>query len=386
MELNTVKDAFDRVAKKQKLSYSKSQELIDQIGLEIEQALARIQSVDPNSLVDLKSFLTELKLRLNAIGVQQQLEGSQKELNLNLSKYLKLLEKVFNPDISKAYRNVDFDYHIVNQIIANHFYRQGLFDLGNYLINEAGEPEASVLKSQFFEMYQILEAMEVKNVEPALNWISANREKLKENASNLELKLHRLQFVEILQKRGRSDALDYARLYLAPLASLHMDEVQKLMGSLLWVGRLEMSPYAELQIPTHWDKLTEELIRQFCSLLGQSYQSPLNVAIAAGVEGLPTLLKLANVMAAKKQEWQWQSMKQLPVPLELGREFQFHSIFVCPVSRDQGSEENPPMLMPCLHVLCKQSIMKLSKNSSRAFKCPYCPAEASVAQCRQLYF
>ncbi|KAI9176280.1 hypothetical protein LWI28_000724 [Acer negundo] len=384
MDLSTVKDAFDRVAKKQKLSCSKSQEAIDQICHEIEQALARIQSVDPSSLVDLKSFLTELKLRLNAIGAQQQIEGSLKELNISLSKYLKLLEKAFNPDISKAYRNVDFDYHIVNQIIASHFYQQGLFDLGDYLINEAGEPELSLLKSQFLEMCQILEAVKVKSVEPALKWISANREKLKENASNLELKLHRLQFVEILQKSGRTDALDYARINLAPFASLHMDEIQKLMGSLLWAGRLEMSPYAELLIPTHWDKLTEELTRKFCSLLGQSYQSPLTVAMAAGVEGLPTLLKLANVMAAKKQEWQ--AMKQLPVPLELGREFQFHSIFVCPVSRDQGSEENPPMLMPCLHVLCKQSIMKLSKNNSRAFKCPYCPAEASVAQCRQLYF
>ena len=108
------------------------------------------------------------------------------------------------------------------------------------------------------------------------------------------------------------------------------------------------------------------------------------MAIEAGVEGLPTLLKLANVMPAKRQEWQ--AMKHLPVPVELGKEFQFHSVFVCPVSRDQGSEENPPMLMPCLHVLCKQSIMKLSKSSSRTFKCPYCPAEVSAAQCRQLYF
>lgn len=385
MELSNVKDAFDRVAKKQKLSYSKSQEVIDQVGLEIEQTLTKVQSVDDSSFpIDLKSIFAELKVKLNAIGPQSQLEGPQKELNSNLSKYLKLLEKLFNPDISKAYRNVDFDYHILNQIIASHLYRQGLFDLGDCLVNEAGEPEASALRSQFLEMYQILEAVKIKNIQPALNWVSANREDLKQNATNLELKLHRLQFVEILQKKGRADALVYARTYLAPFASIHLDEIQKLMGSLLWAGKLERSPYAELLIPTHWDKMTEELTRQFCSLLGQSYQSPLTVAIAAGVEGLPTLLKLANVMAAKKQEWQ--AMKQLPVPLELGKEFQFHSIFVCPVSREQGSEENPPMLMPCLHVLCKQSIMKLSKSGTRQFKCPYCPAEALVAQCRQLYF
>lgn len=385
MELNTIKDAFERVVKKQKLSSSKSQEVIHQVGCEIEQALTEILSAqDPSSPVDQRSILAELKLKLNAVGPVQQLEGSHKELNLSLSKYTKLLERSLNPDISKAYRDVDFDHHIVNQLIANHFYRQGLFDLGDGIIDEAGEPDLTILKSQFLVMHQILEAMKVKNLEPALNWICANREKLNQNGVNLELRLHSLQFLEILRNDRQADALKYARTHLAPLASPHKDEVLKLMGCLLFAGRLQNSPYSEFTSPTHWEKTMEDLTGQFCSLLAQSYNSPLSMTMAAGFEGLPTLLKLANVMAAKKQEWQ--AMKQLPVPVELGKEFQFHSIFVCPVSRDQASEENPPMLMPCLHVLCKQSIMKLSKSSTRIFKCPYCPAEASVAQCRQLHF
>lgn len=384
MELNTIRDAFDRVVKKQKLSSSKSHEVIDYVGQEIEQVLEFLSTHDSTSPVDQKSILAELKLKLNAISPVHQLEGSQKELNLNLSKYPKLLEKTLNPDVSKAYRNVDFDFHIVNQIIANHFYQQGFFDLGDSIIYEAGEPEATVLKSQFLEMYQILEAMKVRNLEPALNWVSANREKLKQNGSHLELKLHSLHYMEILQNGTPADALNYAKTYLAPFAFLYKEEIMKLMGCLAFRGRLASSPYSELMSPTHWEKSTDELIQQFCSLLGQSCKSPLSVAITAGFEGLPTLLKLANVMAAKKQEWH--AMKQLPVPVELGKEYQFHSIFVCPVSRDQGREENPPMMMPCLHVLCKQSIVKLSKSSTRTFKCPYCPAEASVAQCRQLYF
>ncbi|CAL0309480.1 unnamed protein product [Lupinus luteus] len=385
MELSSIKDAFDRVAKKQKVSSSKSQDVVDQLGREIEQALATIQSsYDPSTPVDHKSVLTDLKVKLGAIGALQQLEGSQKELNSSLTKYQKLLEKLLNTDISKAYRNVDFDTHLVNQIIANHFYHQGLFDLGDSIISEAGEPDATALKSQFLEMHHIIEAMKVRNLQPAQKWVSANREQLVQIGSNLELKIHKLQFVEILQNGTRADALIYARTYLAPFAALNKDEFQKLMGCLLYAGRLESSPYSDLMSPIHWEMTTEELVRQFCTLLGQSYQSALSVAFTAGVEGLPTLLKLANVMAAKKQEWL--AMKQLPVSVELGKEFQFHSVFVCPVSRDQGSEENPPMLLPCLHVLCKQSIIKLSKNSTRTFKCPYCPAEATVAHCRQLYF
>ncbi|KAF5206462.1 E3 ubiquitin-protein transferase rmnd5a [Thalictrum thalictroides] len=384
MELGSIRDAFDRVAKKQKLCSSKTQEVIDQVGQEIEQALAKLQALhDPSSLHDLKTILTELNGKLKEVGPINQIEGSQKELNVGLSKYAKLLEKFFNPDISKAYRNVDFDTQTINQIIACHFYRQGLFDLGDCFMNEAMEPEVT-LKSPFMEMYQILEAMRSRNLEPALKWAANNRDHLVQNGSILELKLHRLQFVEILQNGSRGDALHYARTYLSPFASVHMAEIQKLMACLLWAGRLDSSPYAEFLSPTHWEKLAEELTQQFCSVLGQSYDSPLAVVIEAGFQGLPTLLKLANVMAAKKQEWL--AMKQLPVPLDLGRDFQFHSIFVCPVSRDQGSEENPPMLMPCGHVLCKLSIVKLSKSSTRTFKCPYCPTEATVALCRQLHF
>lgn len=380
MELNNIKDAFDRVAKKQKLSSSKSQEVIEQIGQEIDKALSRIQSQPDHKLI-----LTELKTKLKEIAPLSQLEPTQKELNIALSKYPKLLEKYFNPDISKAYRNVDPDIHTINQIIASHFYREGLFDLGDCFVHETQELEAADKKSPFLDMYKILESMKSRDLGPALAWAGQNREKLAENGSDLELKLHRLQFMEILQKNGRDEALKYARTFLAPFATTHMAEIQKLMASLLWAGRLGSSPYSDFLSPTHFENLTEELTRQFCNLIGQSYESPLNVTVAAGVQGLPTLLKLMNVMTGRQNEWQ--SMKQLPVPVDLDREFQFHSIFVCPVSRDPATEENPAMLLTCGHVLCKQSIMKLSKNhSTRPFKCPYCPCEVEVGQCKQLYF
>lgn len=382
MELNDIKDAFDRVAKKQKLSCSKTQEVIDLIVQEIEKALETVKSA---SHLDDKYVLTELKRRLQDIAPLGQLEGTQKELNIALSKYTKILEKSFNPDISKAYRNIEFDKHTVNQIIASHFYRQGLFEVGDCFISETKESECSAtILSIFEDMYQILEAMKSGNLEPALKWAAANSDKLTQNGSDLQLKLHSLQFVEILRKGSREEALKYARANLAPFASNHVNEIQKLMACLIWARKLESCPYPQLVSQTNWVTVAEELTRQFCNLVGQSYESPLSVTIAAGVQALPPLLKFMTVMAGKKQEWQ--SMKQLPVPVELDKEFQFHSIFVCPVSKEQTSDDNPPMIMSCGHVLCRQSVNKMSKNHSRTFKCPYCPSDIDAAQCRQLYF
>ncbi|KAE8673973.1 tRNA-dihydrouridine(20) synthase isoform X1 [Hibiscus syriacus] len=133
-----------------------------------------------------------------------------------------------------------------------------------------------------------------------------------------------------------------------------------------------------------FSRVIEELTRQFCNLLGQSNDSPLSVTIAAGIQALPPLLKCITCMAGKQHEWQ--SMKQLPVPVKLGKEFQFHSIFVCPVSKEQSTDDNPPMLMSCGHVLCQQSINKMSKNGSKSFKCPYCSTDINLTQCRQLIF
>uniref|UniRef100_A0A7N0USB5 Uncharacterized protein n=1 Tax=Kalanchoe fedtschenkoi TaxID=63787 RepID=A0A7N0USB5_KALFE len=386
MDLKNIRDAFDRVTKKQKLSSSKTKEMMDHICQEVENAITKIQSsMDSGSEVDTKSVFSELNAKLMELGPISPQEGTQRELSIALSKYPKLLEKSLNPDISKAYRNVDFDTHVVNHIIASHFYRQGMFDIGDTFIAESNEPEAAAVKSQFLELYHILSAMTTRNLEPALTWASANHDKLRDNGSDLVLKLHRLHFVEILQSCSRDDALMYARTYLAPFATSHMAEFQKLMACLLWAQKLDHSPYADLLSPSHWDTIGEELMRQFCNILGQSYESPLSVTIAAGVQALPQLLKLMNVVVEKKQD-DWQSIKQLPVPLDLDKEFQFHSIFVCPVSKDQASEDNPPMLMSCGHVLCRQSIAKMSKNNTKSFKCPYCPMAVESKLCKQLYF
>ncbi|XP_050876981.1 protein RMD5 homolog [Lathyrus oleraceus] len=150
MELNSVKDDFDRVTKKQKSSSSKARELLDQIRQEIERALESMRSVsNTDQSLDCKIVLNELKV-----------------------------EKCFNPDISRAHRNIDMDTRTLNQIITNHFYRQGPFDVGDHFLSAVGEPEsAAIMKSLFLEMYQILQAMQNQNLEPALNRAATNSDK-----------------------------------------------------------------------------------------------------------------------------------------------------------------------------------------------------------------
>lgn len=388
MDLNTVKDAFDRASKKPKLGYNKTQEVIDCIGQAIEQALMELRSANSDdSSSNVRLVLIQLFRKLNEISPMKHIEGSMKESHIGLAKYTKILEKDFTQDISAACRNVDWETHTINLIIACHFYREGLFDVGDCFIQEANVPDATSFRAAFIHMHKILEAMRLRDLEPALSWAESQHELLLLNGSDLELKLHRLQFLDKVQQGRRDEALKYARKYLGPFASTHKHEIERLMGSLLFTGRLNESPYTEFTEFTslaHWEKLAEELSHQFCSLWGQPSKNPLRMVISAGIHALPTILKMAKVLASTNQNWQ--EIAQLPTSVNLPDEFQFHSIFVCPVLWEQSSEDNPPMMLPCGHVLCKHAIVKMAKSSTRSFKCPYCPSGATPNDCKQLHF
>jgi len=53
--------------------------------------------------------------------------------------------------------------------------------------------------------------------------------------------------------------------------------------------------------------------------------------------------------------------------------------------REQASNENPPMLLKCGHVICRNSMARIMKPNNR-FKCPTCPTEQSSTESRLLYF
>jgi len=55
------------------------------------------------------------------------------------------------------------------------------------------------------------------------------------------------------------------------------------------------------------------------------------------------------------------TLQQVEIPLPPS--FLFHSIFVCPVSKEQATDANPPMMMPCGHVIAKESIEKISRGN-----------------------
>ncbi|CEJ89156.1 Putative Ran binding protein-like, CRA domain protein [[Torrubiella] hemipterigena] len=300
---------------------------------------------------------------------------------------------------------------LINRAIAMHLLREGQFDVASTFLKEAKddplEPDVDrdgdddmqreefdtmiaaqheSLQEKFSEMYSVLSELKNKNLGPAIGWARLHNTELEEKGSNLEFELSKLQFVWLFkghevnglpddQYNGQAGALKYARQHFAPFQARHLREIQQLCCAMVYASNLQSSPYRQIfEIESAFEDVAASFTREFCSLLGLSAESPLYIAVTAGSIALPRLIKYTTYMKEKKTEWTTENELAFETPLP--ESMIYHPIFVCPVSKEQTTATNPAVMLPCGHVLCKESLQNIAKGTR--YKCPYCPTEGQL--------
>jgi len=200
---------------------------------------------------------------------------------------------------------------------VQHFYRQGMDDVSDSLIKEAGLPKEDISEEPFAELHRIFEEIHKHNLQPAIDWATKFSVELDAKNSSLEFKLHRLAFLQILRGGlpAQNDAIVYARNNLSKFASLSkfQKEFQILMGCLLYlkVG-IDNSPYKFLMRDDMWVEAADTFLKDSCNLSGINKDSTLSVIVNAGCISLPALLNLKQVMSRQVQGI-WSGRDELPV-------------------------------------------------------------------------
>ena len=81
----------------------------------------------------------------------------------------------------------------------------------------------------------------------------------------------------------------------------------------------------------------------------------------------------------------WTRAEELPIEVPVPVSLERHSTFVCPISKEITTEENPPMLLVCGHVISRDSMVHIKRHNER-LKCPYCPAEMTTLETIRVYY
>lgn len=347
--------------------------------------------VTPGQAEVLNDALTKTKDKLH------RLTTEHRDLHGTVSKVGKAIDRNFVPDFTATSRTDAFQTErnvmLLNKIMAQHFYRQGMDDVADTLIKESGLPPEDIVPEPYAELHRIWEAIHNGKLVPALDWATRYSSELDARNSTLEFKLHRLAFMQILNEgvQAQTEAIAYARTNFAKFVRRFEKDIQILMGTLIYLPiGIHNSPYKYLTAPEMWIETADVFLKDACQLLGINKDSPLSVIVNAGCTALPALLNLKQVMMSRQVTGIWNGRDELPIEIDLEPENRFHSIFACPILRQQSSEDNPPMKLLCGHVISRDALNKLSNgpimNNTFRLKCPYCPMEQCPSDAKLIYF
>ena len=327
------------------------------------------------------SIETLTRLEKETQGLSRALASDQKSIGAALTKLGRSIDSNTSRELSTLCApSVLLPKAAIDQSVCDHLFREGLFTLGEIFAEEAGVTIDQEKVEPFRRLHVMLSAFREGDLQPAISW--ARETSLQSGDSHLEIRLHRLAYLRLLQDGNRTAALEYARREFSRFPE-HVATLGKLMACMLYSADLEHSPYSELVNDAQKDDVERALTREYCKSLDVGSESELVTIVRCGAKAIPSLLKASRVAP------NWRDLggdDSLPVEVDVGKDCYFHSIFTCPVSRGEANEPgNGPMLLPCGHVLGRQSILRLPKGHQR-FKCPYCPREQKETDCEELYF
>ncbi|XP_028668728.1 E3 ubiquitin-protein transferase RMND5B [Erpetoichthys calabaricus] len=320
----------------------------------------------------------------------QRLASSHKDIHGSVSKVGKAIDRNFDAEISAVVADNVWELQerqkYLSETIVEHLYRQGMLNVAEDLCKESGVAIDISMKQPFLELNRILEALKMRDLHPALEWAITNRQRLLDHNSTLEFRLHRLYFISLLSggMKNQAEALQYAR-HFQPFATQHQRDIQILMGSLVYLRiGIENSPYRHLLENTNWSDICTIFTRDACALLGLSVESPLSVSFSSGCMALPVLMNIRQVIEQRQCTGVWSHKDELPIEIDLGKKCWYHSVFSCPILRQQTTETNPPMKLICGHVISRDALNKLINTGK--LKCPYCPMEQNPSDAKQIFF
>lgn len=390
MSSTTTSNMLSLVEKDVDKAIESVEEFYNNIDTTLDETIAQIQTLIANAP-------ERANLRDTIKPLAKQYSDKHKDLHGSISKIGKTVDKCFQSDFGNVPIFELFDkpekLKLIYMIICEDLYRQGRMSIAQKLIEETKLDDNelfNVEKKYLEEINMILENLREKNLLPALEWCERKRTELNQNGSLLEFHLHKMRFVQLLQL----GQFDQARSYFANLRRYSIADgqceqaVNELMGAFVFAQRdLAKSPYAYLLEPHLWLQLSELFMQQAFQQMGLAQDSPLYVVMKIGFQSLPALMRydaretknlnenfsrfsIVNAMQ-NTQVCHILSKDELPIEIDVGQEHRYHSVFACPILRQQTTDQNPPMKLVCGHVISKDALNKLSIQNK--LKCPYCP-------------
>ena len=394
--LNT---GIDRIFKRQKLCKKKINDGIGQIIHEIDSTITKLDTqIEQNQNGSPKNSTKMLEENLEEMGTSIlkskpliQSQEAHKEFFAYQSKLGKDLDKNFNKSSNSSIFGYDLDHKAQKEGISEYLISEGYFSVDKLLREECNlstREQSDIIMALRKEINDLLIGLENDDITGIISWAESHTEELQKIDSDLLFQAYRYYFQRLVKQGKIEEAINLSREKLAADNNYqNCEEISKLMTSIVYMDDLDNSPYSELydnEMTTF--ELKKILERDSKRIVGLPAENPLQTVFRAGVLTQPQFMKVKDIINKKDENGKGNDM-EIPYAAELDKSFNYHSMIVCPISKEVCSPDNSAMMLKCGHIVSEQSIKKmLISRNKKKFKCPTCPNEQSISQVRKIIY
>jgi len=424
--MEDIEKALSSLEEKEKTSFEEMDTLLDSIDTlinetnnELSEDKNKDESMTKDILSKKENELRKLKLIPKVNRICNSYYHKYKELNKKVDENIKGVNYLNNKNLIKFIGNVD--EKLIKELIVEHLIRKGnAKTVQRYL--EESKLELDTLNKDimiFQEYYDIINDLNNNKIKKLYDWCTKNRDILLKNTENMKGNKGKDENMEnkdiyfecvkysynlLLEDDSKTveDCVEFTRKHFKPFISdkNYIKEISKLMTKLLFKKtdkeKSEINTESKIEEKNKGEGNKEGLefiknlfIEKFLKLNHKSRDDTLNTILLAGRYVLPQVVESEEKLAKDKDKKNIEVDKeknQLMYSLELPEELIFHDIFVCPVSKEIASADNPPIRLNCGHCICKNSFDKIEKSGVRhnQIKCPICTQVGKVDEINKL--
>ena len=342
-------------------------------------------------------------------------------LNKKIYKYISKLGKRLDklktfPNRSISLCDIKFDQKALKEAIAEYIVHYSVDNKEEVddtaldkICDELGLVESDKVKEKIIKMRDLPEIEKLvsqRKTAELLNWVNKNEESLIKSKSAIPILTYQIYIIEKSMKTAnKEEIIDICRFYFKKFSDQNENLIAKFLTALIYTNKHKTDDnintnghgneakseflskidkhYTEfLDLESKWQTLERIYKDDIYRMYDVPKKDPLYEVFRAGVGHYSKFMKLGELYEKNI------NLDEVDLDIEIDKEFTYHNIIVCPVSKELCNHDNPPVLLTCGHVISDASAKKLANidiNSyNRMFKCPVCPHQSQYSELRMI--
>lgn len=269
------------------------------------------------------------------------------------------------------------------------------------LVKEIGKRKPELIEDFDLELEEmkdeIIKSLEAKELASALKWCADHRNNLKRISSDLEFKLRRQEFIELLKRGDVSGSIKLSQKHFSAWLETNYREIREALALICWLPFLNkgikwnngiVAKYEILLGDDQWEMLKEQFKNDFITIYQVDKSSQLIKTVRTGLSVLKTR-QCNKCESGEVEESECPAcsgpLKEIATQLPFGH-FETTKIR-CRITGKLVSEDDPPMALPNGQVYSESGLKLLCEGSAAGvLKCPVTGQNFLLSDARKCFF